>query len=208
MFDLGLFRNRSFNGLSLSTLGLNAALNVSILFQVLYLEKVLGFSSLDAGLRYLPLTVAVFVVAAVAGALTGTLPARLLLGGGALFLGAGLLVMAGVDGGDTWTALLPGMILSGIGVGLFNPTRAAAAVDLVPEERAGMSSGISETFQQGGVALGVAAIGSIAHVQMRDTFTADVHGTVAGAAQSAQQLASGDVQHAVRSAPADARATV
>jgi hypothetical protein len=174
MLDLGLFRNLSFNGLSLSTLAINAAANVALLFQILYVQYVLGFSAFQTGLHYLPLTIAVFLTAAVAGALSARVPARLFLGLGSTALGIGLLVTGGLDQGSTWADLLPGTIVSGFGLGLFNPARAATAVALVPLSRAGMSSGISETFQQGGVAVGVAALGSMAHGQIRDTVAATV----------------------------------
>jgi EmrB/QacA subfamily drug resistance transporter len=179
MLDLGLFGNVSFNGLALSTLAINAAVNVALLFQILYVQYVLGFSAFQTGVRYLPLTIAVFLAAAVAGSLSGRVPARLFLGLGSAGLGVGLLLTGGLDPSSTWTDLLPGMIVSGFGMGLFNPARAATAVALVPLSRAGMSSGISETFQQGGVAVGVAALGSLAHNHIRDT----VASTVAAAGQ-------------------------
>jgi EmrB/QacA subfamily drug resistance transporter len=171
MFDLGLFRNRSFNGLSSPTLAVNAALNVAILFQVLYMQYALGFDAFATGLRYLPLTLAVFLAAAVAGTLSAQIPARLLLGGGSIVMGVGLIVTGNIAIASAWTHLLPGMLLAGVGMGLFNPARAATAVALVPLRQAGMSSGISETFQQTGVALGVAAIGSAAHARLSGSFS-------------------------------------
>jgi EmrB/QacA subfamily drug resistance transporter len=171
MLDLSLFGNRSFNGLSIATLAANSALNVAILFQVLYMQYVLRFSAFSTGVRYLPLTLAVFLAAAVAGTFAAQLPFRLLVGGGSVALGIGLLAADGLTTGSRWTDLLPGMVLAGFGMGVFNPARATAAVDVAPLEQAGMSSGISETFQQGGVALGVAALGSAAHSQIRDTFS-------------------------------------
>jgi EmrB/QacA subfamily drug resistance transporter len=188
MLDLGLFRNLSFNGLSLSTLAINAAVNVALLFQILYMQYVLGFSAFQTGLRYLPLTIVVFLAAAVAGTLSAKVPARLFLGLGSTALGIGLLVTGGLDLNSTWTDLLPGMIISGFGMGLFNPARAATAVALVPLSRAGMSSGISETFQQGGVAVGVAALGSLAHSQIRDTVATTVASSGQLTAEQAQSV--------------------
>ncbi|WP_432927791.1 MFS transporter [Microbispora sp. CA-135349] len=157
MLDLGLFRNRSFAGLSLATVAVNAAVYAALLFMVLYLQNTLHHTSFETGLRFLPFTLVLFVAAAVTGTFAARIPAALLIGGGSLAVGAGFLV-TGVETGSPWTALLPGMLLAGLGMGLFNPARAATAVDLVPLSRAGMSSGVSETFQQGGVALGIAAL--------------------------------------------------
>ena len=212
MLDLALFRNRSFNGLSIATLAANAALNVAILFQVLYMQYVLGFSAYGTGVRYLPLTVAVFIAAAVAGTYSTRIPARLLVGVGCVALGMGLLATDGLDANSTWTDLLPGMLLAGFGAGVFNPVRAAAAVALVPLRRAGMSSGISETFQQGGVALGVAALGSVAHSQTKENFAAAISasGELSGrqASELAQMVSAGRLTEVAGTVPAAQRALV
>ncbi|MEU3338782.1 MFS transporter [Streptomyces sp. NPDC006668] len=171
MLDLDLFRNRSFNGLGIATVAANAALNVAILLQVLYMQYILGFSAYGTGVRYLPLTLALFVAAAVAGTFSDRMPARLLVGIGCVALGLGMLAARDITADSAWTALLPGMLLAGFGMGVFNPVRASAAVSLVPLSRAGMASGISETFQQGGVALGIAAFGSMAHSRMAHDFS-------------------------------------
>jgi EmrB/QacA subfamily drug resistance transporter len=189
MIDPGLFRGLSFTGLSLSTLAINAALNVAVLFQVLYMQYVLGFSAFATGVRYLPLTLAVFVAAATAGAFSSRISARVLVGAGSLALGAGLLAAHGLTPASRWTDLLPGMLLAGAGVGLFNPARAAAAVSLVPPESAGLSSAVSETFQQGGVALGVAVLGSLAHARIRSTFSSLVDASHALSPAQARELA-------------------
>ncbi len=157
MLDLGLFRNRSFIGLSLATVAINAAVYVALLFMVLHLQNTLGYTPFETGLRFLPFTLVLFVAAAVAGTFAAQIPARALIGGGSLAVAAGFLATR-LAAGSPWTELLAAMVLAGVGMGLFNPARAATAVDLVPLERAGMSSGISETFQQGGVALGIAAL--------------------------------------------------
>jgi MFS family permease len=69
--------------------------------------------------------------------------------------------MSGLSVRDDWTALLPGFILNGIGVGMVNPALATAAVGVVEPRRAGMASGINSTFRQVGIATGVAAWGAI-----------------------------------------------
>lgn len=189
MLDLGLFRIRSFNGLAIATVAANAALMTAILFQVLYMQYVLGFSAYGTGVRYLPLTLAVFVAAAVSGTFADRIPARLLVGVGCVALGLGMLAADAVTAGSPWTDLLPGMLLAGFGMGVFNPVRAAAAVALVPVSKAGMSSGMSETFQQGGVALGVAALGSVAHSRMSDDFSAAVTASGQFSGHAADRLA-------------------
>ena len=69
--------------------------------------------------------------------------------------------MSGVNAGDTWTTLLGGFLVAGVGVGLLNPVIADVALSVVPKERSGMAAGINDTFRQVGVAVGVAVWGAI-----------------------------------------------
>ncbi|MBQ0826555.1 MFS transporter [Streptomyces tagetis] len=174
LFDLALLRIRSFDGLAAATVAANAALMTAVLFQILYMQYVLGFSAYGAGVRYLPLALAVFLAALVSGTVAGRFPARLLVGVGCVAIGLGMLASDGLTAQSSWTDLLPGMLLAGFGMGTFNPVRAATAVALMPLSKGGMSSGMSETLQQCGVALGVAALGSVAHNRMHDEFTGAV----------------------------------
>jgi hypothetical protein len=86
---------------------------------------------------------------------------RLLIGPGLLLVGAGLLLMRGLDAGSSWTHLIPGLIVSGVGVGMINPPLASTAVGVVQPERAGMASGINSTFRQVGIATGIALLGTL-----------------------------------------------
>ena len=69
--------------------------------------------------------------------------------------------MHGLEVGNSWTVLLPGFLISGIGIGMTNPGIAAVAIGVVEPARAGMASGINSTFRQVGIATGVAALGAI-----------------------------------------------
>ena len=81
--------------------------------------------------------------------------------GGLTLIGAGLLLMSGLNMDSEWTALLLGFIVGGIGVGLLNPVVADVALSVVPKEQSGMAAGINDTFRQVGVAVGIAAWGAI-----------------------------------------------
>src|SRR5579859_1814637 len=74
----------------------------------------------------------ILVTSTVAGRLTSRVPARLLVGPGLIVIGAGLLLMRGLDAGSAWTHLIPGMIVGGVGVGIVNPPLASTAVGVVP----------------------------------------------------------------------------
>ncbi|HEY6729879.1 MAG TPA: MFS transporter [Solirubrobacterales bacterium] len=161
MLDLSLFRKPAFNGVSAVAFALSAGMFAMFLYLTIYMQGVLDFSPLEAGLRFLPLTVLGFVVAPISGALSHRVPIRILLGCGLTMVGAGLLLMHGVSPDSTWTTLLAGFILAGIGIGTTNPGIGQAAIAVVPVEKSGMGSGINTTFRQVGIATGVAGLGAV-----------------------------------------------
>jgi hypothetical protein len=91
---------------------------------------------------------------------------RILLGGGLAVIGVALLLMHGISLGSTWTTLLAGFIVGGIGIGLVNAPLASTSVSVVEPRRAGMASGINNTFRQVGIATGIAALGAIFQSQI------------------------------------------
>jgi EmrB/QacA subfamily drug resistance transporter len=161
MLPLGLFRSRAFTGVQLAAFAVSASLFALFLYLTLYLQNYLGYSPLQAGLRYLPITLAPLFVAPLAVALMARLPARVVMAIGLLGVGGGLLLMTGLNADSGWTALLPGFIVAGIGVGLLNPVIADVAVSVVSKDRSGMAAGINDTFRQVAIAVGVAAWGAI-----------------------------------------------
>ena len=161
MLDLTLFRKPAFNGVSAVAFTLSAGMFAMFLYLTIYLQGVLDFSPLEAGLRFLPLTVLGFVVAPISGSLSHRVPIRILLGSGLTLVGIGLLLMHGLAPGSEWTALLAGFVLAGIGIGTTNPGIGQAAIAVVPVEKSGMGSGINTTFRQVGIATGVAGLGAV-----------------------------------------------
>jgi EmrB/QacA subfamily drug resistance transporter len=161
MLDLTLFRRPAFAGASIVAFTLSASAFAMFLYLTLYIQNVLHYTPLQAGLRFLPTTLVMFFVSPLAGRLSVRVPIRLLLGVGLLFVGGGLLAMTAVTPTSGWTALIPGFVLQGIGVGLINPPLASAAVGVVPPARSGMASGANSTFRQVGIATGIAALGAI-----------------------------------------------
>jgi EmrB/QacA subfamily drug resistance transporter len=161
MLDLTLFRKPTFVGVSVVAFVLSASMFAMFLYLTLYMQNVLGYSPLEAGLRFLPITLLSFVCAAVSGNLTERVPTRLLLGVGLGLVALGLLLMSGIDAHSGWTHLLPGFLLAGAGVGLTNPAIASTAVGVVDPRRTGMAAGINNTFRQVGIATGIAGLGAI-----------------------------------------------
>ena len=171
MFDLSLFENRTFNGLSVVTALCALSVMPALFLLISYVQNLLGYSALASGVRFLPLTLLLFVAAALAGSLVAKLPPALLVGASQLLIAAGLFAVLLVDVGDSWTALIPGMILIGLGMGLFNPPRAAFSIAVTTPDKAGAASGINETFQQAGLAIGIAAVGAFFQNRVGSAFT-------------------------------------
>ena len=161
MFDLGLFRVPTFAGGSIAAFAMNGSLYAVLLYFVIYLQDVLGYSALGTGLRVAILSLAQLATSVVAGRVSERVPARWLIGPGLLLVGIGLLVMTGITGVSNWTHLIPGFIVGGLGAGLVNPPLASTAIGVVPPAKAGMASGVNSTFRQIGIAAGIAALGSI-----------------------------------------------
>jgi EmrB/QacA subfamily drug resistance transporter len=161
MLPLGLFRRGAFTGVQIAAFAVSASMFSLFLYLTLYLQNFLGYSAIDAGLRYLPITVGAFVLAPISGAALAKVQARYLMAAGLGLTGIGLLLMGGLELTDGWTALLAGFVVAGIGVGLLNPVVADVALSVVPKERSGMAAGINDTFRQVGVAVGTAAWGAI-----------------------------------------------
>jgi EmrB/QacA subfamily drug resistance transporter len=208
MFDLSLFRKPTFTGAGIVAFTISAAMFAMFLYLTLFLQTILGLSPLQTGLRFLPTTLMMFVVAAVAGNLTARVPVRLLLSAGLALVGVGLLLMSGLSASSHWTALLAGFIVAGAGVGLVNPPLASTAIGVVPPERSGMASGINSTFRQVGIATGIAGLGAIFQSRLAIKLAPAIAGTpVAGHAHSiAHAVAAGGAQNVLARVPPGLRA--
>jgi len=207
MLDLKLLRVPAFNGGLVAAWAVSASIFSLLTYLIIYFQNLLGYSALAAGLRFLPLTGAIFLIAGVAGRLTTKVPIRALIGVGFAFVVAGLMLMRGLTAADHWTHFLPGFILAGIGSGLINVPLASTAVAVVPPERAGMASGINSTLRQVGIATGVASLGTILISRIRSEVVAHLSGTPLAAHSHALAVAigAGGLRGAVGSVPASTR---
>jgi EmrB/QacA subfamily drug resistance transporter len=160
MLDLGLFRRPAMAGVSVVAFALGSSIFAMFLYLTIYLQDVFGYSPFAAGLRFLPITVLSFVVAPFAGKLTVRVHSRYLLGLGLLLIALACKLTNDIGADASWTVLLPGFVVAGIGIGIVNPVLASATVSVVPPERSGMASGSSATFRQVGMATGIAGLGA------------------------------------------------
>ena len=209
MFDLSLLRVPTFSGGAIAAFAMNGSLYAMLLYFVIYLQDVLGYSALGAGLRIAILSLAQLVTSVIAGRLSERVPARWLIGPGLLLVGVGLIVMAGLNGGSTWTHLIPGFIVAGFGGGLVNPPLASTAIGVVPPNQAGMASGVNTTFRQVGIATGIAALGSIFTSAIGDHLAGALPPSLAGSAGTmVDAVRQGSVAQLLASVPVADRAAV
>jgi EmrB/QacA subfamily drug resistance transporter len=161
MLPLDLFRSRAFTGAQITAFALSGSMFALFLYLTLYMQEIEHLSPLQAGLRYLPFTVGAFFVSGGTASLEGKVPPRVMLAVGLAITALGLVLMSAAKPDDSWTVLLPGFILGGLGVGLVNPVLANVALSTVPERMSGVASGINDTFRQVAIASGTAGLGAL-----------------------------------------------
>jgi EmrB/QacA subfamily drug resistance transporter len=193
MLDLALFGRPAFVGVSLGTLAIGAGMFSMLFYLSLYLQDILGYSPLQAGLRFLPLTLLVFLIPAATRRLVERVPPRVMLGTGLALVSLGLFLMHGIEADSSWTTLLPGLIVEGAGIGLANPAIGSTALGVVDPARSGMASGFNNTCRLGGVAIGVAALGAILQHRIATTLAELAPTAPAGLSESVASGGTKDV---------------
>ncbi|WP_406402817.1 MFS transporter [Streptomyces sp. NBC_00879] len=204
MLDLALMRTPSFGGLMAGAVVFSAAAFANLVFVSVWAQSVLDLSPVKAGLILTPLSGMSFLAAGLAGRFLASAAPQWPIGIGLLLIGAGTLLEMLVTGDSGWTALLPGMIVTGIGVGIASPTLASAALAAAPASRAGMAGGAANTFRQLGFAVGIPIVGAILTGVVGRSL--DDSKTFAGANEVAEQVSSGQAAGVVAALPEQSRA--
>jgi predicted MFS family arabinose efflux permease len=156
-----LFRNPTFAGANTVALLVSLAMFGVFFFISLFMQNVLGYSAVRAGAAFLPMTILIIVVAPFAGKASDRLGSRWLMTGGMSLVALCLLVFAQLQPDSSYLHLLPGMILGGFGMAITMTPMTAAALSSVPVDKAGVGSGMLNTFRQVGGSLGIAVMGAI-----------------------------------------------
>jgi EmrB/QacA subfamily drug resistance transporter len=161
MVPLVLFRHRDFSGGSLSLALVQIGNGGLLLVLTQYLQFVLGYSPVKAGLAFLPLAVTALVGNAGGARLAATIGNRFVILSGMLLMAASFALLATVtaDTGFTLPAVALGVL--GLGAGLAMPAAVAALMGTIPQDKAGVGSALNDTIQQAGTALGIAILGSL-----------------------------------------------
>lgn len=161
MLDLSLFRNRTFGGANAAMLFVGLAMFGTFFYVSLYMQNVLGYSPVQAGASFLPMTILVILIAPRAGALTDRIGSRWLVGIGMTLLAAMLFYYTQLGANEGFFNLLPGLLLGGFGMGLTMTPVTAAAMSAVSVDKAGVGSAVLNSSRQVGGSLGIAAMGAI-----------------------------------------------
>jgi len=185
LVNFAIFRARTLTGANLA-LGLGAGVFVAVtFFLTLYFQQVLGFSPIETGLAFLPISVLIAATAQVTSRLIARAGARRLMVAGAAALSAGVLLLSGISpGGSYLSDALPGMLAVAIAMGLVFPVGTVAGTAGVQPHEQGLASGILGTSQQLGPAVALAALATVA-----SGITADAAGPPATALTDGFQIA-------------------
>ena len=178
MLDLGLFRNTTFLGANIVFLLVVLAMFGVLFFVSLYLQNVLGYSPVKAGAAFLPMTLAIVLVAPLAGRLSDRMGSRWLITGGLLLVATQLFYLSRLGTEESYWSLVPAMLMGGIGMAAAMPSATAAALSGISVEKAGVGSAVVNTSRQLGGSLGIALMGAIVAHEVGGRLSPDtfVHG--------------------------------
>jgi EmrB/QacA subfamily drug resistance transporter len=161
MVEFHFFANRNFVGAVVVALIVSFSMLGVFFFLALYMQDILGYSPLEAGVRFLPTTLMIVGVAPVAGRLADRFGPRWLIVAGLTIVAASLYAFSDIAVDSTYLDLLPGFMLLGGGIALTMSPMTSAAMNAVAVEKAGIASGVLSMFRMVGGSLGVAVTGAI-----------------------------------------------
>lgn len=159
MLPLGIFADRAFAAANAMTLVVYAALGAVFFFLVLQLQTVSGYGALEAGIATIPVTLCMLLLASKGGELGTRIGPRIPMTVGPLVMAGGtlLLLRVGADV-DYWTDVFPGLVAFGLGLALMVAPLTATVLAAVPNEHAGIASGVNNAVARAGALLAVAAL--------------------------------------------------
>jgi predicted MFS family arabinose efflux permease len=170
-----IFRQRTVSGANVVGIMLGGSLFSMFFFISLYMQQVLGYSAIHAGLSYLPLAVTIILAAGIGGELVTRFGFKTILAAGMVFVAAGLIWFSQISAHGSFLAdILGPSVLAAIGLGFGFVTSTIAAVSGIKEHEQGIASGLINTSQQIGGALGLAILSTIATTRIHDAFHSGV----------------------------------
>ena len=161
LLDLSLFRNGTFAGANLVAILVTLAMFGIFVFFPIYMQTFRGWSPIQAGAALLPWTLMIVVFAPIAGKLSDRVGSRWLIAGGMTVVSICCLLLSTVTLHSSFWDMLPAFLLGGLGMSFVMTPMSAAAMGAAPVDKAGVASGVLNTFRQVGVALGIGVMGAI-----------------------------------------------
>jgi predicted MFS family arabinose efflux permease len=183
MVEFRLFGSRNFVGSNVIALIVTFAMMSQFFFVALYMQNMLGYSPLQAGVRFLPATLMIVLIAPIAGRLTDRIGARIPIAVGLTLTAGALVWLTQIDPSTTYSDLFGSFILMGIGMALVMSPMSTAAMNAVADAKAGIASGILSMNRMVGGTLGIAVIGAVFQAAARSDLDSSLAGTGLTAAQ-------------------------
>lgn len=169
LMPLGIFRIRNVSAANMMQLPITAAMFSLFFFLSLYIQKILGYSPVLSGLCYLPITFIIGMAAPISARFIGKIGFKPLLIIAPLFIAGGLALLSRIPvGGTYWVDVFPGLACMAIGLGMTFVSITIAATSGVPGNESGLASGLLNTSQQIGGALGLAILSGVAHARTKE----------------------------------------
>jgi EmrB/QacA subfamily drug resistance transporter len=166
MLDLALFRSRTFAGANFAMLLVTLAMFGIFFYNSLFFQRILGYSPIQTGAIFLPMTLLIILIAPQAGRFSDRVGSRWLVGGGMTLLTISLLLFAQLDVGSHFWSILPALLVGGTGMAMTMTPTTAAAMGSVPVDKAGVGSAVLNSARQVGGSLGIAIIGAVVAGQL------------------------------------------
>jgi EmrB/QacA subfamily drug resistance transporter len=166
MLDLNLFRNRSFASANTVMFLIGLAMFGTFFFVSLFVQNILGYSPIQAGATFLPMTLFIIFVAPIAGKLADKVGPRALMVPGLTLVTASLVLFSLQNESSTFWTLLPALLVGGLGMALAMAPTTAAAMHAVPVDKAGVGSAVINSMRQVGGSVGIAVTGAIVATQV------------------------------------------
>jgi EmrB/QacA subfamily drug resistance transporter len=206
MLPLGLFKSRNFTGANLATLGMYAALSGALFSVIIYLQTAVGYTPLQAGLAFLPITALMLVLSGRMGGLSAKYGARLFMTAGPIIAAAGfvLMLMVSPEHANYVVYLLPGTVVFGLGLSITVAPLTATVMGSVTESRSGIASAINNAVARLAGLLIIAFLGVVVAAQTTHYLNSSSIKMSAPAVSTMQHaIASGINNTDLKSLPAD-----
>jgi EmrB/QacA subfamily drug resistance transporter len=177
MVEFRLFGSRNFVGSNLIALIVTFAMLSQFFFLALYMQNILGYSPLQAGVRFLPATLMIVAIAPLSGRLTDKIGARIPIAAGLVLVSVAMFWLTQIDPSTTYGDIFPSFMLMGIGMALVMSPMSTAAMNAVADAKAGIASGILSMNRMIGGTLGVAVIGAVFQATARSQLDSSLAGS-------------------------------